>query len=84
MRRLPPEVARLPRRVRVAAALEALDPRERTVVALRLLEKLTPLEAAGALRTSVREVEAVLASVLARVAAESAAPRAGRAQRRAA
>lgn len=61
MRRLPAAVTRLPRKVRVAAALEKLGARDRQVLSLILLERLTPLEAAGALRLDVRRVEHVLA-----------------------
>ena len=56
-RRLPSGVSRLPERVRLAAAIEALPERDRQVLALRLVEQLTPLEAAGALKLNVREIE---------------------------
>jgi DNA-directed RNA polymerase specialized sigma24 family protein len=44
-------------RKRVVAALEALPEPERLVLSLRLLDGLSPLEAAGALQLSAREVE---------------------------
>ena len=78
MSRLPAAVNRLPLHVRAAAEIEALAPRNRQVLALCLLERLTPLEAAGALRMSVRELERTLASTLEQVAAALAAPRARR------
>ena len=56
-RRLPTGVNRLPERVRLAAAIEALPERDRQVLALRLVEQLSPLEAAGALKLSVRDIE---------------------------
>jgi len=56
-RRLPDDVLRLPERVRLAAALEALPDQDRLVLAMRLLEGLSALEAAGALRCPAREVE---------------------------
>lgn len=55
--RLPKQVDRLPVRVRLAAAIESLPEAERLVLSLRLLEGLSPLEAAGALKLEVREVE---------------------------
>ena len=55
--RLPKHVDRLPVRVRLAAAIESLPEAERLVLSLRLLEGLSPLEAAGALKLEVREVE---------------------------
>lgn len=55
--RLPKQVDRLPVRVRLAAAIESLPEAERIVLSLRLLEGLSPLEAAGALKLEVREVE---------------------------
>ncbi len=82
MRRLPAEVSRLPERVRVDAAIEALPPRDRQVLALLLVERLTPLEAAGVLRMSVRQVEQSLEALLARIASEAGVTRRYRAQRR--
>jgi DNA-directed RNA polymerase specialized sigma24 family protein len=70
-RRLPAGLDRLPTRVRLAAALEALEPRERHVLALRLVERMSPLETAGTLKMSVRQVDETLADVLARVADET-------------
>ena len=55
--RLPKQVDRLPVRVRLAAAIESLPEAERLVLSLRLLEGLSPIEAAGALKLEVREVE---------------------------
>lgn len=55
--RLPEQVHRLPARVRLAAAIESLPETERLVLSLRLLEGLSPIEAAGALKLEVREVE---------------------------
>ena len=74
MRRLPTEVAELPIHLRATAELEALEPRERDVLALCLLEKLSPIEAAGALRMTVGELNRVLSSTLDRLAAALAAP----------
>lgn len=62
--RLPDAVRALPERVRAAAALELLSPRERSVLALLLLEGLSPLEAAGALGTSSSQVERLYAAAL--------------------
>jgi DNA-directed RNA polymerase specialized sigma24 family protein len=78
MRRLPAAVSRLPLHVRAAAEIEALQPRERQVLALCLVEQLTPLEAAGALHMPVGELERTLASTLEQVAAALATPRARR------
>ena len=55
--RLPKQVDRLPVRVRLAAAIESLPEAERLVLSLRMLDGLSPLEAAGALKLEVREVE---------------------------
>jgi len=83
MRRLPTAVDALPEQVRVAAAIERLETRERHVLELVLLERLTTLETAGALRLHVRDVERLLATALERIAAEAgrapARPRARRA-----
>ncbi len=85
--RLPSAVRRLPSRVRLAVALEAMPEPDRVVLALRLLEGLTAAEAAGALRMSAREVEQRLGLALsspppgqgARAAQPAGAPpRAGR------
>jgi DNA-directed RNA polymerase specialized sigma24 family protein len=83
-RRLPSSVRRLPGRVRVAAALETLEPAERRVLALRLLEGLSPLETSGALKMPVRRVEQTLESALARIAEHAGVTRSRPAQRRAA
>ena len=53
---------------RVLEAIDELEPRERHVLALLLVEKLTVLEAAGALRISMREVGEVYATALQRLA----------------
>ena len=63
-RRLPSGVSRLPVRVRLAAAIETLTERDRQVLVLRLVEGLSPLEAAGTLKLTVRETEQRLASAL--------------------
>ena len=55
--RLPSGVSRLPVRVRIAAALESLPERDRQVLVLRLVEGLSPIETAGALKITVRETE---------------------------
>lgn len=54
---MPSGVSRLPERVRLAAAIEALPERDRQVLVLRLVEGLTTLEAAGAMKITVRELE---------------------------
>lgn len=56
-RRLPSAVTRLPERVLLAAAIEALPERDRQVLTLRLVEQLSPLEVAGVLKLNVREIE---------------------------
>jgi len=66
--------------VRLREAIDQLDERERQVLALLLVERLTVLEAAGALRMSMREVGEVYAAALQRLARESGV----RAQRKAA
>ena len=55
--RLPGAVGRLPRRVRLAAAIQRLPETQRLVLALRLLDGLSTLETAGALKLTVRDVE---------------------------
>ena len=62
--RVPADVRRLPLRVRLAAALETLTDRDRLVLALRLLDGLTTLETAGALRLRAAEVESRLDGAL--------------------
>src|SRR5215471_7068382 len=49
-RRLPTAVRRLPLRVRLAAAIERLPESQRLVLALRLLDGLSTIETAGALK----------------------------------
>jgi DNA-directed RNA polymerase specialized sigma24 family protein len=49
----------------VALALRRRGTRERLVLALLLVERLTPLEVAGALGVSVRQVERTVASLFA-------------------
>jgi len=68
--RVPSAVNRLPERVRLAAAIEALPERDRQVLVLRLVEQLTPLEAAGTLKLSVRELEHRYATTLLALARE--------------
>lgn len=70
MSRLPDDVRRLPPRVRLAAALEALPETDRLVLSLRLLEGLSSLETAGALRISVNEVEKRMSAATARLTLE--------------
>ncbi len=84
MSRLPAAVNALPEQVRVAAAIEKLETRERHVLELVLLERLTTLETAGALRLTVREVERLLTTALECVAAEAGCALGRRTQRRAA
>jgi DNA-directed RNA polymerase specialized sigma24 family protein len=82
MRRLPAAVNALPEIVRVDAAIEALSVRDRHVLSLLLVERLTPIEAAGVLRMSVRQVELALDQLLARIASETGVSRPRPAQRR--
>lgn len=83
MKRPVPSVDQLPARVRVSAAIEKLADRERQVLALLLLERLTPLEAAGALRLSVRQVEASFALAVESIREDAASRRAWNPLRRA-
>lgn len=53
---------------RIREAIDLLDERERQVLALLLVERLTVLEAAGALRLSMREVGELYATALQRLA----------------
>jgi len=62
--RLPQSVNALPAHVRAAAALETLTSHERSVLALVLLEKLSPLETARALGTTVAQIDRVLSGAL--------------------
>ncbi|MBK7368539.1 MAG: hypothetical protein IPJ04_11680 [Candidatus Eisenbacteria bacterium] len=73
MKRTIPSVEKLPARVRVSAAIEKLADRERQVLALLLLERLTPIEAAGALRLTVRQVEASFALAVESIREDAAA-----------
>ena len=82
MRRLPAAVDALPEQVRVDAAIEALEPRDRHVLSLLLVERLTPIEAAGVLRMTVRQVELTFDQLLARIASETGVARSRRALRR--
>ena len=70
-RRLPLPVSRLPQRIRLAAAIEAMPERDRHLLMLRLLEGLSVLETAGALRITVREVEQRYAALLLGLAREA-------------
>ncbi len=69
-RRLPSGVGRLPSRVRLAAAIEALPEVDRLVLALRLLEGLSAQEAAGALRLPAAEIEKRTASAMLQLSRE--------------
>jgi len=84
MRRLPSAVQKLPLHVRVSAAIEKLEDRERDVLALLLLERLSPIEAAGALRLSVPEVESSFQRAIENLSSESGARIPARPLRRAA
>jgi DNA-directed RNA polymerase specialized sigma subunit len=53
---------------RMNEAIDLLSERERQVLALLLVERLTVLEAAGALKISMREVGEVYATALQRLA----------------
>lgn len=53
---------------RLRSEIESLEPRERQVLALLLVERLTVLEAAGALHVSMREVGEIYAAALQRLA----------------
>ena len=68
--RLPSGVSRLPARVRLAAAIEALGEADRQVLVLRLVEGLSPLETAGTLKLTVRETELRFAAALQSLARE--------------
>ncbi|MEO5988622.1 MAG: sigma factor-like helix-turn-helix DNA-binding protein [Candidatus Eisenbacteria bacterium] len=57
MNRLPKEARKLSLPVRTAAALEVLADRERQVLSLLLLERLTMLETSAALNLTVKQVE---------------------------
>ena len=57
-------VGEAPTREHVAAALETLPELDRVVLSLRLLEGLSTLEAAGALRVTTHEVEKRTATAL--------------------
>ena len=68
--RLPQAVKRLPLRVRLAAAIEALPDSQRLVMALCLLDGLSTVEAAGALKLTAHDVESRLAAALETLAGE--------------
>lgn len=70
---LPPIVRKLPLRVRMQAAIEKLEPLERQVLSLMVVEGLTALEAAGALSLSKRTVETRYATAIDAIAAETGA-----------
>lgn len=57
MNRLPKEARNLPLTVRTAAAIEKLADRERQVLSLLLLERLTLIETSAALDLTVKQVE---------------------------
>lgn len=68
------------RALRIRESIDLLESRERHVLALLLVERLTVLEAAGALKMTMREVGEVYATALQRLARGTGA----RAQRKAA
>jgi DNA-directed RNA polymerase specialized sigma24 family protein len=72
--RLPEAVRRLPLRVRLAAAIERLPEPQRLVLALRLLDGLSTLEAAGALKLSAHDVELRFTAALEMIADELGGP----------
>jgi DNA-directed RNA polymerase specialized sigma24 family protein len=78
---LPEAVRKLPLRVRMQAAIEKLEARERQVLSLMVVEGLTALETAGAMGLSKRAVETSYQSAIEAIAAETGARKA---QRRAA
>jgi DNA-directed RNA polymerase specialized sigma24 family protein len=65
---------RLSPRVRVAAAIERLPESHRLALALRLVDRFSTLEAAGALELTAHEVESRFASALESIAGELGAP----------
>jgi DNA-directed RNA polymerase specialized sigma24 family protein len=71
---LPRAVRALPPRIRLSAALEALPEIDRLVLSLVLLEGLSVLEVAGALKLPAREVEQRRTSALLAVARELGEP----------
>ncbi len=83
MKRSVPSVEKLPMRIRVTAAIEKLSDRERQVLSLLLLERLTPIEAAGALRLTVRQVEASFSLAVESLREETSARRSWNPLRRA-
>ena len=70
---LPPVVRKLPLRVRMQAAIEKLEARERQVLSLMVVEGLTALEAAGAMGLSKRAVETSYQGAIEAIAAETGA-----------
>ena len=62
--RAPSSVSEAPTREQIVAAIDVLPELERLVLSLQLLEGLTPLEAAGALRLTTHEVEKRMATAL--------------------
>lgn len=72
--RLPRAVRTLPPRIRLAAALENLPEIDRLVLSLDLLEGLTVLEIAGALKLHVREIEQRRSAALTAIARELGEP----------
>lgn len=83
MKRSVPSVEKLPMRIRVTAAIEKLADRERQVLSLLLLERLSPIEAAGALRLTVRQVEASFSLAVESLREETSARRSWNPLRRA-
>ena len=76
--RLAARPARDQARVRLAAAIAALPEQDRLALSLRLLEGLSTLEIAGALRVPAAEVERRLAAALKALAGEVPGPAASR------
>ncbi|HEY6194965.1 MAG TPA: hypothetical protein VI504_07990 [Candidatus Eisenbacteria bacterium] len=73
IRRPPSRDRRASARERLAAAVQALPELERLVLSLRLLEGLSALESAAALRVTAREVELRTTEAMRSLAQELAA-----------
>jgi len=78
MSRLPNQARNLPLNVRAAAAIELLADRERQVLSLLLLERLTLIEASAALNLSTQQVERSFSKGIASLEAELGAARSTR------